>query len=170
MLSNCGAGEDPWESLDSKEIRPVNPKGNQPWIFIGKTAEAEAEATIIWLPVAKNWLVGKDLDTGKDWRWEEKGVTEDKMVGLYHWFRGHEFEKLQEIVKDREAWCAAVHGVSLKKLDRTEWLNDKKERKGIMGTNEITDIHVILVSHIHNCMPSPQNTHTQNKSYPQHCN
>ena len=80
--------------LDSKEIRPVNPKGNQPWIFIGKSdAEAEAEATILWLPDVKNWLIGKDLDTGKDWRQEEKGATEDKIVGSYHLFNRHEFEK-----------------------------------------------------------------------------
>ena len=66
--------------LDCKEIQPVNPKGNQSWIFIGRM-DAEAEAPILWPPDAKNWLIGKDLGAGKDWRQEEKGMTEDEMVG-----------------------------------------------------------------------------------------
>ena len=79
MLSNCGAGEDSWESLDCKEIKLVNPKGNQPWIFIGRIG-AEAEAPILWPPDAKNWLIGKDPDAGKDWRQKEKWAKEDEMV------------------------------------------------------------------------------------------
>ena len=77
-------------SLDSK-IKPVNPKGNQSWIFIGRT-DAEAEAPILWAPDGKSRLIRKDLDTGKDWRQEEKGTTEDKMVGQHHQLNGHEFE------------------------------------------------------------------------------
>ena len=77
--------------LDCKEIKPVNPKGNQSWIFIGKT-DAEAEASIIWPPDA-NWLIGKDPDAGKDGRQEEKGTTEDDMVGWHHRLDGHEFEQ-----------------------------------------------------------------------------
>ena len=77
--------------LDSKEIQPVYPKGNQSWIFIGRT-DAEAETPILWPPYAKNWLIWKDLDTGKDWRQEEKGTTEDEMVGWHHWLNGWEFE------------------------------------------------------------------------------
>ena len=77
--------------LDSKEIKPVNPKENQFWIFIGRT-DAEAETPILWLPDAKNRLIGKDPDAGKDWRWEEKGMTEDGMVGWHHWRDGQEFE------------------------------------------------------------------------------
>ena len=69
--------------LDCKEIKPVNPKGNQSWIFIGRT-NPEAEAPILWPPVVKNWLIGKDPDTGKDWRQEEKGMTEGEMVGWHH--------------------------------------------------------------------------------------
>ena len=80
MHLNCGVGEDPWETLDSKEIQPVHPKQNQSWIFIGKT-DAEAETPIPWPPDAKNWLVWKDPDAGKDRRWKEKGITEDEMVG-----------------------------------------------------------------------------------------
>ena len=79
MLWNCGAGEDSWQSLNNKEIKPINPKGNQPWIFIGKT-DAEAEAPVLWPPDAKNWLTERDPDAGKDWGQEEKGVTEDEMV------------------------------------------------------------------------------------------
>ena len=77
--------------LDCKEIQPVNPKGNQPWIFIGRT-DAEAEAPIRWSPDAKKWLLGKDSDVGKDWG-QEKGTIEDEMVGWRHRFNGHEFEQ-----------------------------------------------------------------------------
>ena len=77
--------------LDCKKIQPVHPKGDQPWVFIGRT-DAEAETPILWPPNVKNWLIWKDLDAGKDWRQEEKGMAEDEMVGWYHWFNGHEFE------------------------------------------------------------------------------
>ena len=77
--------------LDSKKIKPVNPKGNQPWIFIGRTY-AEAEAPILGPCDVKNWLLRKDPDAGKDWRQEERGMTEDEMVGWHHWLNGHEFE------------------------------------------------------------------------------
>ena len=77
--------------LDCKEIQPVHPKENQSWIFIGRT-DAEAEMPILWPPDAKNWLIWKDPDAGKDWRREKKGMTEDEMVGWHHWFNGHEFE------------------------------------------------------------------------------
>ena len=77
--------------LDRKKIKPVNPKGNHPWIFMGRT-DAEAEAPILWPPDAKSWLIGKDSDAGRDWGQEEKGMTEDEMVGWYHWLNGDEFE------------------------------------------------------------------------------
>ena len=90
MFLNCGVERDSWKSLglqglisfriDCKEIQPVNPKGNHSWIFIGRT-DAEAETPILWPPDVKNWLIWKDPDAGKDWRWEEKGMTEDEMVG-----------------------------------------------------------------------------------------
>ena len=76
--------------LDCKEIKPVNPKGNQPWIFIGKTV-VEAEAPIFWPPNAKSWLIWKDFDAGKDWRQEEKETTENEMVGWHHRLNGHGF-------------------------------------------------------------------------------
>ena len=78
--------------LDSKEIQPVHPKGNQYWIFIGRTDAEAAETPVLWPPDAKNWLIGKDPDAGKDWRREEKGMTEDEMAGLYHQRDGQEFE------------------------------------------------------------------------------
>ena len=89
MLWNCGALESP---LDCKEIKSVNPKGNQPWIFIGRT-DAEAEVPILWLSDAKSRLIGKDPETGRDWGQEEKGATEDEKVGWHHWLNGHEFEQ-----------------------------------------------------------------------------
>ena len=78
--------------LDCKEIKPVNPKGNQSLIFTGRI-DAEAEALILWLPDVKNWLIWKDPDARKDWRWEEKGMTEYEMVGWHHQLDGHEFEQ-----------------------------------------------------------------------------
>ena len=77
--------------LDYKEIQPINPKGNQSWIFIGRT-DAETEIPILWPPDAKNWLIGKDPDGGKDLRHEEKGTTENEMVGCHHRLNGHEFK------------------------------------------------------------------------------
>ena len=106
--------------LDCKEIKSVNPKGNQPWIFFGKI-DAEAEALILWPPDMKSRLIRNDPNTGKDWRKEEKG-QQDKMVGWHHWLNGHKFEQAPEMVKDREAWCAAVHGIT--ELDTTEQLNN----------------------------------------------
>ena len=77
--------------LDCNEIHPVHPKINQPWVLIGRT-DVEAEAPIFWPPDAKSWLIWKDPDIGKDWGQEEKGMTEDEMVGWHHWHNGHEFE------------------------------------------------------------------------------
>ena len=107
--------------LDCKEIKAVNPKGNQSRIFIGRT-DAEAEAPIIWPPYAKNWLLGKDYEAGKDWRREEKGMTEDKMIGWHHQLYGHEFEQAPGIGDGREGLaCCSPWG--LKELDTTEQLN-----------------------------------------------
>ena len=78
--------------LDCKKIKPVNPRGDQSWIYIGRT-DAEAETPILWPPDAKNWLTGKDPDAGKDWRQKEKGMTENEIVGWHHWLYGHKFEQ-----------------------------------------------------------------------------
>ena len=96
-------------SSDCKESQPVPPKGDQSWVFIGRT-DIEAETLILWPPDVKNWLTGKDPDAGKDWGQEKKGTTEDEMVGWHHWLNGHGFEQAWEMVKDREDWRAAVRG------------------------------------------------------------
>ena len=101
--------------LDCKESQPVNPKGIQPWLLIGRT-DTEAEAPTLWPPDAKSQFIGKDPDAGEDWGQEEKGATENETVGWYHYFM--RLSKLWEIVKNWEAWHAAVHGVT-KELDMT---------------------------------------------------
>ena len=105
--------------LHCNEVKPVNPKGNQFWIFIGKT---DTEASILWPPDVKNWLIVKDPDTGKDWRQEEKGITEDNMVGCHHWLNGHEFEQAQG-VGDEQGSLACCSPWGHKETDKTQWLN-----------------------------------------------
>ena len=120
MLLNCGVGEDSWEFL-SKEIKPVNPKGNQSWIFIGRT-DAEAETLILWPPDAKNWLIRKELDAGKYRRQEKKGTTEDEMVGWPHQLNGHEFEQAPG-VRDVQGNLVCCSPWGDKELDTTKQLN-----------------------------------------------
>ena len=107
--------------LGCKEIYPVNPKGNEFWIFIGRT-DVEAEATILWLPNAKSRLIGKDHDAGKDWGQEGKATTEDEMVGRHHWLNGHEFEQAPG-VGDGQGGLVCCSPWGHRELDRTEWLN-----------------------------------------------
>ena len=104
--------------LDSEDIKPVHPKGNQPWIFIRRT-DGEAAAPILWPPDVKGQLIGKDSDTGKDWRQEEKGATEDEMVGWHQWLHG--LRKLWEIVEDQGTWCDAVHEVTNSRTQLNNW-------------------------------------------------
>ena len=125
MLLNCGVKEGSWESLDCEEIKPVHPKGNQSWIFIGRT-DAEAETPVLWPPDAKNWLIGKDPDAGKDWKEEEKGMTEDEMVGWHHRLDGHEFEQAPG-TGDRQGSLACCSPWGHKELDTTERLNWTEE-------------------------------------------
>ena len=112
--------------LDCKEIQPVHPKGNQSWIFIGRT-NAEAETPILWPPDGKNWLIGKDSDAGKDWRQEEKGMTEDEMVGWYHRLNGHGFGWTPG-VGEGQGSLVCCSPWSHKELDTTEWLKWLTER------------------------------------------
>ena len=107
--------------LGSKEIKPVNRKGNQPWIFIGRT-DAEAEAPIHWPPDVKNWLMGKDPDTGKDWGQEGKGMTEDEIVGWHHRLNGQEFEQALG-VGGGQGSLACYSPWGCKESDMTERLN-----------------------------------------------
>ena len=126
---NCGVGEDSWESLGLQGDPPVNPKENQSWTFIGRT-DAEAETPILWPPDSKNWLIWKDPDAGKDWRWEEKGTREEWDVWMASptqwtwvwvnsgswWWTG-------------KPWHAAVHGVA---KSRT-WLSNWVELNGLLN-------------------------------------
>ena len=107
--------------LECKEIKPVNPKRNQSWIFIGRT-DAEAESPVLWPLDVKNWLIGKDPDAGKDWRQEEKGMTEDEMVGWHHRPNGHEFEQAPK-VGDEQGGLACCSPWGRKESDTTERLN-----------------------------------------------
>ena len=107
--------------LDCKEIQPVHPKGNQPWIFIVRT-DADTETPILWPPDVKNWLIWKDPNAGKDWGQEEKGTTEDEMVGWHHWLDRHEFDQALG-VGDGQGSLACCSPWGLKELDTTEQLN-----------------------------------------------
>ena len=108
-------------SLEYKEIKPVYPKANQSWIFIGRT-DSEVETPILWPPDVNNWLNGKDPDAGKDWRQEEKGTTEDEMVGWHHWLNGYEFEQ-PPAVGDGQGSLACCSPWGRKESDTTERLN-----------------------------------------------
>ena len=107
--------------LDSKETQPVHSLGNQSWIFIGRT-DVEAETPILWPPDANSWLIWKDPDAGKDWRQEEKRMTEDEVLGWHHWLDGHEFEQSPG-VGDGQGSLACCSPFSHKELDATERLN-----------------------------------------------
>ena len=121
-------------SLDCKEIKTVNPKGNQSWIFIGRT-DAEAETPILWPPDVKNWLIGKDSYAGKDWRWEEKGSTEEEMIGWHHWLNGHEFvQTLGENERQESLECFSQWGH--KESDVTQWLNNRRNKEQMISNGQ----------------------------------
>ena len=105
--------------LDCKEIQPVHPKGNQPWVFIERT---DAETPILWPPDEKNWLIRKDPDAGKDWRQEEMGMTEDEMVGWHHWLDGHEFEWTLGVVDGQGGLvCCSPWGTESDTAEHLSW-------------------------------------------------
>ena len=117
--------------LDCKEIKPVNPKGNQSWIFIGGI-NAKAESPILWPPDAKNWLNGKDPDAVKDWRQEEKGTTEEEMIGWHDQLDGHEFEQAPGVGNGQEslACCSPWGPKESDMTERLNWLTDMGEEFG----------------------------------------
>ena len=114
--------------LDSKEIKPVNPKRNQPWVFIGRT-DAKAEAPILWPPDVKSLLIRKDPDVGKDWRKKEERAAEDEMVRM-----NRNLNKFWEVVKDRESWHVAVHGVTKSRTQFSDWTTTSAD---IIYTNTV---------------------------------
>ena len=106
--------------LDRKEIQPVHPKGDQSWVFIGRT-DAQTETPILWPPHAKSWLIGKDPDAGRDWGQEKKGMTEDEMAGWHHRLDGHESEWTPGVGDGQGSLCCSSWG--RKESDTNEWLN-----------------------------------------------
>ena len=134
MPSNCGVGEDSESPLNSKEIKIINLKGNQSWIFTERT-DMEVEAPIGWVPDVKSWLIGKDPDAEKDWRQEENGTTEDEMVGWHHWFNGHDFEQTLGNGK-RQGSLARCSPWGCKESDMTEQLNRTDFQNGTKTFNE----------------------------------
>ena len=121
----------PESPLDCKDIKPVNPKGNQTWIFIGRT-DVEAEAPILWAPDVRSWLIGNDPDAGKDWRQEEKGMTLDEMVGWHHQLNGHEFEQAPGIGDGQGSLtCCSPWGHkesdTTKRLNWTDWTDGSSQ-------------------------------------------
>ena len=122
--------------LDCKEIQPVHPKGDQSWVFIGRT-DVEAETPILWPHDAKSWLIWKDPDAGKDWRRKEKGATEDEMVGWHHQLNGYEFE---QVLGDREGQgsLACCRLWVCKESDMTEQLNNNNKKEiMIFGASQV---------------------------------
>ena len=123
--------------LDCKEMQLAHPKGDQSWVFTGRT-NVEAKTLILWPPDAKSWLIWKDPDAGKDWRLEKKGTTEDEMVVWHHRPMDRGLGGLWELVMDREAWCAAVHGVAKNRtqLSSQTELNPKTKGKIWTGSED----------------------------------
>ena len=121
MLLNCAVAEDSWESLDCKKIQLIHSKGDQSWVFFGRT-DAETGTPILWPLHANSWLIRKDPDAGRDWVQEEKGTTEDEMAGWHHQFGGREFEWTLG-VGDGQGGLVCCDSWGRKQSETTEWLN-----------------------------------------------
>ena len=125
MLFKCAIGEVSWESLEQQGVKPVNPKGNQPWIFIGIT-DTEAGAPILCPSDLKSWLIGKDPDSGKDWRKRRTGQQRMRYLDSITDSLDINLNKLWEIVEDRGDWRATVHGIT-KSRKQLKWLNNSNK-------------------------------------------
>ena len=154
MLLNCGVEVDSWESLACKEVLPVHPKVDHSWVFIGRT-DVEAETPTLWPPDVKSWLIGKDPDAGKDWGQEEKGMTEDEMVGWHHWLNGHEFGWTLG-VGDEQGGLVCCRSWGHKESDITEWLNWTELR--MTRERERTQENIWIYIKAEKSQPSPDNT------------
>ena len=139
-----------WSPLDCKEIQAVHPKG----IFIGRT-DAEAETPILWPPDAKNWLTGKDLNAGKDWGQEEKGTTEDEMVGWHHWLNGHEFEQALR-VSDGQQSLVHCSPWGCKESDTTDWTELNLETARDSTVRDPPQLRQELKTQVVTCVSDPQ--------------
>ena len=136
--------------LYCKKIQPVHPKGDQSWVFIGRTAVG-AEAPILWPPDVKSWLVWRDPDAGNDWGQEEKGTTEDEMIGWHHWLNGHGFGWTPRGGDGREAWRAVVHGVAKSRTWLSDWTELNWYTPKIFDKTELQIIPTCLISLGFNC-------------------